>query len=238
MAKQLDFEISTRMNIVEPEGFTAATSKIGAQVFDRQPRSGFYVEDDDGQLVRPKDAHFRVIDRFRYTHFDRVIEPYGRIGIEYMNLLLRINPALRDEETIGGIDLESDISKELYSRLGQCSIKRDKFTFVDIEDVPSDRNPDSRVFVLRQKEDEMVINPLKLITDFVRESIKGRSRIIHDLGTEASHKVEDGLIIAITNDSNPDKIENFKEKFKTQVIGDENIIAIAKNVEIDSGMKF
>jgi len=236
MAKQYDFEVSTRMSIIEPEEFRSELAMLGAQVFDKPRQSGYYIEDHRGIGVRPKDQHFHVIDRLRYVHFDRVIEPYGAIGLQFLQLQIQIDPSIGGEKTIGGIDLNCEIAKELLARIGECSIKGQNFVFNSIDDLPSDRNPGSRVFVLRKQKDPTTVDALSVVSSFVSHKIAELNPEIYGHGTDASHKVEDGLIIGYTTDTNPDRIKNFKEKFTKKIIGNDNIHIQANEIEVHTRM--
>lgn len=238
MAKEYDFEISTRMSITEPEEFRSELAMLGAQVFDKPRQSGYYIADHRGVGVRPKDQHFHAIERLRYVHFDRVIEPFGEIGLHFTQLQFQIDPALRGEETIGGIDLNCDIAKELHRRIGEYSIKGQGFIFDKIDDIPSDRTPESRLFVLRKQKDPTTVNPLSVVSEFVSQKIEELNSVIFNHGTDSSREVEDGLIIGYTTDTNPDRIKTFKEKFTKRLIGKDKLHAEAHDVEVHSKMQF
>src|SRR5690606_27381789 len=92
------------------------------------------------------------------------------------------------------------------------------FTFDAIDDVQSQRHEDQRLFLLRKKipevvtEENDVVQPLKVISDFVRELVQKTSPDIYNIAVDGLNEAEDGLYVAYTTDPNPDRIQEFKNR--------------------------
>ncbi len=224
MSKILGFEVSSTMTLVEPEGALATISSVGASVFDKPRKTGYFIGESPG--IRPKDQHFRTVEKskVRFVHFDRVTEPYMKIGAEYLRLLMQIDPRFKNEEFEDSYDLEEEIAKELKSKIGETSIIGHTYEFNRVDDVPSIRDPGRRLFVLRQgskDEDPIdgidVIDELGIVSGFVGTLIKRNNSEIYNLGSCETRGVENGLLIATTDDLNPDRIQTFKNKLKKEL---------------------
>lgn len=247
MAKTIGLEVSSTMSISDPEGALAVIGSIGSAVFDKRRRTGYYVGDSPG--VRPKDQHFRTVERSktRFVHFSRSVEPYGTIGAKFIKLLTSIDPNLRDGEQIGGEDLETEISRKLKEKIGESSLVGHRYEFTSIDDVPSSRDPDRRLFVLRQEHDTdtdfdseplsdiQVIDELGLVTSFVGDCINIISPEIFGIGDSQLPSTESGLLIGSTDDLNPDRIRTFKERFMKELFKDgDPIVAEVLSLQIES----
>jgi hypothetical protein len=217
MGKFLEYEVVSPVEIIYPIDFVDVAKNIGERIFSESTNSQIRMW-STGATFSARKIYYHPVkqNKLKYFHYSKVEKNIGTLSLDFLWLESRLspskNPKLLGQEYIGAEDLSDTISSQLCRKLGNCSLENTFHDFEYIDVIDSEKEEDTKLFVLKQFSGMNPQNPLNIITETARERIKASSEDLVEVDFSTTSALTSSIVIgSVDNNPSADAIEEFKE---------------------------
>jgi hypothetical protein len=217
MGKFLEYEVVSPVEIVYPVDFDVVAKNIGERIFSVPTRSEIRMWSSGATFNANKSFYHPVKkNKLNYFHYAKVEKNIGTRSLDFMNIAARLspsrNPVLLGQDYIGEEELNDTIQSRLQKNHGLCSLEDTFHEFEYVDVIDSEKEEDTKLFVLRQFNPKDTSNPLGTITQTARERINDASKDLTEVDFSTASALTDCIVFgSVENSPSPDAIEEFKE---------------------------